>query len=101
MNTDTLDRDAYRAWWERIGRSDLGTCRCGAPSADLVLTAGTVARPRTLSVARSGFCPRHSLMPIGREDFAQAIVDVTFRERDRTEPELEQSVADGRPRYDA
>jgi hypothetical protein len=40
-------------------------------------------------------------MPIGREDFAQAIVDVTFRERDRTEPELEQSVADGRPRYDA
>jgi hypothetical protein len=100
MNTDDLDSDAYRRWWESIGREDLTACPCGEP----VESWATDGDPPSVREAlEPGFatCPRHRGQR--RETMAQAIIAGTFGERDLTEAELDkaQRVADGRPPYDA
>jgi hypothetical protein len=104
MNTDTLDRDAYRRWWETEGRADLTTCPCGELSDDLTLdTPGSIAPPRTLITSRPGFCPRHTNMRVNREEFAAAILSGRFNERDLTDAEHEQALrhAEGKRQFDA
>ena len=74
MNTDDLDPDAYRRWWETEGRGDLTTCPCGQPAQDPTLDS-------------PGFCPRHTSVKMNREEFATAILNGTFDERGLAEPE--------------
>ena len=100
MNTEKLDRVAYRAWWEAEGRNDLDTCPCGTPvhepwSDGLALRSG------------GGFCSRHygyRITHLSRETFAGWITDGTFAERDLTEDEARKAlrVAEGKTyRWDA
>ena len=108
MNTATLDRDLYQAWWEAEGRGDLATCPCGQPSAD-AFDYGTFGRFQSGGVSRPGFCPRHAHMLASREEFAAAVIDGTFVERDLTEAQIRKArktslglrVIDGTPRSDA
>jgi hypothetical protein len=95
MNTEKLDRDAYRAWWEAEGRADLDTCPCGNPVQD------PAGRPRGM-LSGSGFCSRHygyHLTGTDRETFAGWIIAGTFHERDLSEDEARKArrVADGKP----
>jgi hypothetical protein len=104
VNTDAIDPDAYRRWWEAEGRGDLATCPCGQPAGDLTLDApGSIAPPRTITTSRPGFCSRHTHMALNREEFATAILTGTFSERDLTDAEYEkaQRVAEGKRRFDA
>jgi hypothetical protein len=100
MNTETLDRNLYRAWWETEGRDDLDTCPCGNPVNE-PWVAGT-GLP-----SGGGFCSRHygcRLTGATREDFAGWIIDGTFGERDLTEDEARKArrVAEGKAyRWDA
>ena len=100
MNTDELDHDAYRAWWEREGRGDLSVCPCGVAAEDLVLD-GTPVRMS----AGHGLCPRHRVDMTGgnREMMAQAIIAGGWSEHDLTPEEEDKArrVAEGRPRFDA
>jgi hypothetical protein len=100
MNTDDLDRDAYRQWWEAVGRGDLATCPCGEP-VDSWAKEGDPPPIRDALRAGFGTCPRHRFA--SRETMAQAIIAGTFSERDLTDAELDkaQRVAEGRPRFDA
>jgi hypothetical protein len=80
VNTDAIDPDAYRRWWETEGRGDLATCPCGQPAEDLILDSpGSIAPPRTITTSRPGFCSRHTHMALNREEFATAILTGTFR----------------------
>jgi hypothetical protein len=102
MNTATLDRTAYRTWWEAGGRNDLGTCPCLAPSGN------PTGLPENLFRARPGFCTRHGGMLADREQFAAFILDGTFVERDLTEAQWQKaqrvilglSVIDGGRQHD-
>ena len=87
MDTAALDRDLYRAWWEAEGRDDLTACPCGQPSAD-AYDYGAFGRVQSAGVSRPGFCPRHAPMLASREEFAAAIMDGTFFERDLTEAQI-------------
>jgi hypothetical protein len=80
MQTDNLDREAYRRWWEAEGRGDLSVCPCGQPAEDLVY--GNARLP-----AGHGLCPRHRFDVSGadREAFAQWIIAGTFSETDLSE----------------
>lgn len=102
MNTDDLDRDAYRRWWEATGRQDLTVCPCGETARSWA-TAGDRVVIQDMLRPGYGKCPRHRDMLAGREEFAQAILAGTFHERDLTDAEADkaQRVADGRPPYDA
>jgi hypothetical protein len=90
MNTDTIDRDVYRAWWEAEGRGDMTVCPCGQPEGDLGEAIGRAV------ASRPGRCPRHVFMD--REVMAQAIMAGTFGERDLTDDESRWTswAADGR-----
>ena len=100
MNTDDIDRDAYRQWWDAEGRGDLSVCPCGNPAEDLVLEGSPVRMS-----AGHGLCPRHrfDLSGANRETFAQWIIAGTFGERDLTpwEARRAQRVAEGKPPLDA
>jgi hypothetical protein len=67
MNADdteeTIEKPAYRDWWEIDGRSDPGLCPCGRPAGE----------------GRSGLCPLHVHMT-DREGLAQGILAGTFVE---------------------
>lgn len=100
MNTDELDRDVYREWWETVGRDDLTVCPCAAPAGeDIVVETGGGPLGPTNEVrlpARPGFCARHFPYSDGRhgpplvtrDQFAGWIIDGTFHEADATEEEL-------------
>jgi hypothetical protein len=55
MNTDDIDRNAYRRWWEAEGRGDLSLCPYGALAEDLVIEGTSVRLP-----AGHGLRPKHS-----------------------------------------
>jgi hypothetical protein len=94
MNTDGLDREAYRIWWEAEGRDDLSVCFCGEEVEDLDLRPA--GHPLVLA-AGNGTCPRHRTLD--REYAAQGVLDGRFFEHD-PEPEdlvVARWVAQGRP----
>jgi hypothetical protein len=79
VNTHTLDRDLYRAWWEAEGRGNLSVCPCGVPADRVVPEERPVRMP-----PGHGLCPRHrfDLSGVDRETFAHWVIDGTFIERD-------------------
>lgn len=99
MNADELDRDEYRAWWEREGRGDLSICPCRSPAEDLVIS------PRVVWPAGHGLCPRHRIDLGGgnREMMAQAIIAGRWFEKDLTPDEhyRAQRAGQGKPPLDA
>ena len=94
MNTDGLDREAYRIWWEAEGRDDLSVCFCSEEVEDLDL--GPAGHPLVLT-AGNGTCPRHRILD--REYTAQKVLDGTFFEHDPEPEDLVAArwVAQGRP----
>jgi hypothetical protein len=90
VDTDRLDRDAYRRWWEAEGRDDVSVCPCGNPAGeDIVMPIGEVWTDELRISARPGFCARHSRFGpnVTRDVFAGYIMDGTFQEADLTEEE--------------
>ena len=89
MDTDSLDRDAYREWWEAEGRCDESVCPCGQPAEDIMIP-DSLGRLEAPLPRRDGFCGRHGLFreDVTRETFAGWIIDGRFAETDLTDDEL-------------
>jgi len=88
MDTENLDHDAYREWWETAGSSDESVCPCGEPAEDIVIERDLVADEIRIP-AGPGFCPRHRFDVNGmtRDQFADRIMDGSFSEHDLSDDE--------------